>query len=499
MKVCIPRLMLAASASGCGKTTITCGLLQALINRGNSPSAFKCGPDYIDPMFHKYVLGVNGGNLDSFFLGREEICRQLAEGSQKNLQDRSQKNPQQQDISVIEGVMGYFDGVAGTSTWASSFDIARITETPVILIVDCKGASLSLAAVIQGFLQYERDRALELVQERGPEDMGTFPGNQIKGILLNRISPAMADRLRPEIERLGVALVGCIPECDEMKLESRHLGLVRPEEISSLRAQMEQLAKQIVKTVEIDQICEIAQSAPALVIQESSQGKDRNGVGDLKMHLRIGVARDSAFCFYYQENFRLLESMGAELVPFSPMADRSLPADIDGMILGGGYPELYAWSLSSNTPMREAVKAAINSGMPYLAECGGFLYLHQKLEASDGVTYPMAGVIDGNGYRTERLSRFGYISLTSGEKDPCLKQEIKGHEFHYWDSTNCGGDWKASKPLSSRGWNCVHSRDYQIAGFPHLYYPSNPDFVKTWLEGCQNYQDRRSGKKGDII
>lgn len=507
MKVQIPRIMLAAPGSGCGKTTITCGLLQVLINRGDSPSAFKCGPDYIDPMFHKYVLGVTGGNLDSFFLNREEILRQLAEGSQKKSQDSmqqnpqqknsqqknsqqknpQQQNPQQQEISVIEGVMGYFDGVGGISTWASSFDLARITETPVILIVDCKGASLSLVAVIQGFLQYERERALELVQERGPENVGNVSGNQIKGILLNRISPVMADRLKPEIERLGVAVVGCIPECDEMQLESRHLGLVRPEEISSLRTQMEQLAERIAKTVDIDKICGIAQSAPALVIQKETKE-------EVQTHLRIGVARDSAFCFYYQENLRLLESMGAELVPFSPMKDRSLPADIDGMILGGGYPELYASELSSNTSMIEAVKSSINSGMPYLAECGGFLYLHQELEASDGVFYPMAGVIDGTGYRTKRLSRFGYISLAPATEDQCFKQEIKGHEFHYWDSTNCGEDWKASKPLSSRGWNCIHGKENQIAGFPHLYYPSNPAFVKIWLDGCRRYQDNRSAR-----
>ena len=212
----IPRIMLAAPASGGGKTTVTCGLLQALLNRGVSPAAFKCGPDYIDPMFHKYVLGVDGGNLDSFFLGEHEIRKQLVLGSG------------QQDMAVIEGVMGYFDGVAGTSTWASSYDIARITETPVILIVDCKGSSLSVAAVVKGFLQYEKDRDAaagkaeerentgELSEGRQEEILGEISekisGSRIKGVLLNRISPVMAERLKPEIEKLGVAVVGYIPE-----------------------------------------------------------------------------------------------------------------------------------------------------------------------------------------------------------------------------------------------------------------------------------------------
>lgn len=517
----IPRIMLAAPASGGGKTTVTCGLLQALLNRGVSPAAFKCGPDYIDPMFHKYVLGVDGGNLDSFFLGEHEIRRQLVLGSGR------------QDMAVIEGVMGYFDGVAGTSTWASSYDIARITETPVILIVDCKGNSLSVAAVVQGFLQYEKDRDAaagkaeerentgELSEGRQEEILGEISGeiseqisgSRIKGVLLNRISPVMAERLKPEIEKLGVAVVGYIPECPEMKLESRHLGLVKPEELDMLRSQLDMLAKQMKNTVNIDKICSIAQSAPDIEmadegLEEIDGGQLKESEGTLKKRvkrseerkrecrssqplLRIGVARDSAFCFYYQENLRLLESMGVETVMFSPISDTSLPSDIDGMILGGGYPELYAAELASNTSMRESIKTAIEAGMPYLAECGGFLYLHRELESPDGSNYPMVGVIDGNGYRTKRLSRFGYISLTPKAEEYCLSNEIKGHEFHYWDSTDCGEDWIAQKPLSTRTWSCVHSKEFQIAGFPHLYYPSNPDFFKTWLEGCRSYGERR--------
>ena len=485
----IPRILLAAPASGGGKTTITCGLLQALLNHGVSPAAFKCGPDYIDPMFHKYVLGVNGGNLDSFFLGEHEIRRQLVLGSG------------QQDMAVIEGVMGYFDGVAGTSTWASSYDIARITETPVILIVDCKGSSLSVAAVVQGFLQYEKDQDAaagkaeetgEFSQEIPEKRLEKISGSRIKGVLLNRISQVMAERLKPEIEKLGVAVVGYIPECPEMKLESRHLGLVKPEELDMLRSQLDMLAEQMKNTVNIDKICSIAQSALDIEMADDEVKIEHRSS---QPSLRIGVARDSAFCFYYQENLRLLESMGVETVMFSPISDASMPPNLDGMILGGGYPELHAAELASNASMKESIKTAIEAGMPYLAECGGFLYLHRELEAPDGTSYPMVGVIDGNGYRTQRLSRFGYISLTPKAEEHCLSNEIKGHEFHYWDSTDCGEDWTAQKPLSARSWSCVHSKEFQIAGFPHLYYPSNPDFLKAWLDGCRSYRERRDRRE----
>lgn len=457
----IPRIMLAAPSSGSGKTTLTCGLIQALLDRGHSLSSFKCGPDYIDPMFHKYVLGVDGGNLDSFFLEEQEVRRQVVEGAAGS------------DLAVIEGVMGYYDGVAGVSVQASSYDIARITDTPVILVVDCKGASLSTAALVQGFLHYKS---------------GNQPSSCIRGVLLNRISGMMADRLKLKIEELGIPVVGWLPECPDMSLRSRHLGLVMPEEMEKLHLQIEVLSEQIKKTVDLDHIYAIAQGAPAIALEDIQKERPWNRKEE---PLRIAVARDRAFCFYYQENLRILETMGAELLPFSPMSDRRLPEQIDGFILGGGYPELYGEELSSNTEMLSSIKSKADSGIPYLAECGGFLYLHRQLEAQDGTVYPMAGIIEGIGYRTGRLSRFGYISLNPEQDDQCLDTGIRGHEFHYWDSTNCGKDWGAAKPLSSKSWKCMHSRGYQIAGFPHLYYPSNPEFIRRWLGGCGSYKSRR--------
>lgn len=459
MKQRLPRIMLAAPSSGTGKTTVTCGLLQAWMSSGVSCTAWKCGPDYIDPMFHKYVLGISGGNLDSFFLTEDRVCRLMARGSGSC------------DLAVVEGVMGYFDGVAGISTWASSYDIARITKTPVILVVDAKGASLSVAAVIKGFLDYET------------EENETMVHNGIRGVILNRISPMMAERLKPQIEVLGVPVVGCIPVLEEMELKSRHLGLVMPEEISRLRQQMEQLGEQLKQTVDLNKMMEIAEQAPEIEVEIPGEAKPE----ETGRNVTIAVARDEAFCFYYQENLHLLERLGARVEFFSPLKDGGIPKGAQGLILGGGYPELYAGQLSDNVSMLTSIRQAVEHGIPMLAECGGFLYLHEHLEGVDGTISPMAGVVRGTGFKTEKLSRFGYLTLTSKKGDDCLKQPVKGHEFHYWDSTDGGTDWVAKKPLSTRSWDCIHSRRYQIAGFPHLYYPSNEDFIKTWLCGCRKY------------
>ena len=206
--------------------------------------------------------------------------------------------------------------------------------------------------------------------------------------------------------------------------------------------------------------------------------------------LRIAVARDEAFCFYYQENMELLESLGAELIPFSPIHDQELPEKVSGVILGGGYPENYAKVLSQNTSMLASIRQSWESKMPFLAECGGFLYLHRELEGSDGIFYPLAGVIPDKAWKTNRLGRFGYITLTPDHPDVCLTGEIKGHEFHYWESGDCGTCWTAKKPLSDRSWSCIHSEQGQITGFPHLYYPSAPEFAERWLETCRKWQKR---------
>ena len=371
----------------------------------------------------------------------------------------------------MEGVMGYYDGVAGTTTQASAYDLASVTDTPVILIVNSKGMSVSLAAYIKGFAEYRKD-------------------SHIKGVILNQMSPMLYPRMKELLEKeTGLSVLGYVPKVEDCVIESRHLGLVLPDEIPQLRERLQKLAKILEDTLEIDEILKLAADASEVQAAEPQ----------ISFHLdktvRIGVAEDEAFCFYYKDNFRLLEKMGAELVTFSPMRDVHLPENLKGLILGGGYPELNARELEANASMREDVRRALNDGMPCLAECGGFMYLHDEMEAMDGNSYHMAGVISGRAYRTQRLNRFGYVTLT--QKKEVLRMNdmggIPAHEFHYFDSENCGDDFDAKKPASHRKWNCIHGTDTMMAGFPHLYFYGNPKVPEAFLRKCSQYgrQDAR--------
>ena len=459
-----PRIMLAAPKSGSGKTLLTCGLLEVLRRRGLNPIACKCGPDYIDPMFHRYVLGIPGRNLDSFFLP--------AEGVRKVLMDAVRE--EQAGIAVLEGVMGYYDGLGGTETSASSWEIAEITDTPAILVLDCKGASLSAAAMASGFLHFRKK-------------------SHIAGVILNRVSSMYYERLAAAVEEAsGLPVLGYLPESEEYRMESRHLGLFLPGEIDRLRERIGRLADQMEKSIAVDRVLEVAGMLP-LRIENKEKEKAENESMEAESiakfpacqeqkvtsRVRIGVARDEAFCFYYQENFRLLEQMGAELVYFSPLRDKKIPDRVDGLLFGGGYPENYARELAKNAAMRESIRRSIAAGMPFLAECGGFLYLHRTLEGSDGKHWEMAGVYPFDAYRTNRLRRFGYVRLLTSSG-----QEIHGHEFHYWESEDPGTDWEAVKPTGNRSWRCIHEKGGQIGGFPHLYYASCPDFLRKWLDVC---------------
>ena len=438
-----PRIMLAAPKSGSGKTLLTCGLLEVLRRRGLNPIACKCGPDYIDPMFHRYVLGIPGRNLDSFFMP--------AEGVRKVLVDAVRE--EQAGIAVLEGVMGYYDGLGGTETSASSWEIAEITDTPAILVLDCKGASLSAAAMASGFLHFRKK-------------------SHIAGVILNRVSSMYYERLAAAVEETsGLPVLGYLPESEEYRMESRHLGLFLPGEIDRLRERIGRLADQMEKSIAVEQVLEVAGMLP-LRIENKEKEKAENESMEAESiakfpacqeqkvtsRVRIGVARDEAFCFYYQENFRLLEQMGAELVYFSPLRDKKIPDRVDGLLFGGGYPENYARELAKNAAMRENIRRSIAAGMPFLAECGGFLYLHRTLEGSDGKHWEMAGVYPFDAYRTNRLRRFGYVRLLTSSG-----QEIHGHEFHYWESEDPGTDWEAVKPT---------------------YYASCPDFLRKWLDVC---------------
>ena len=461
--------MIAAAGSGSGKTTVTCGLLQAFLNRGLKPASFKCGPDYIDPMFHAEVLGVPSRNLDLFFYGEETANYLLC------------RNSREADLAVLEGVMGYYDGLAGKSTEASSYDLAVKTKTPVLLVVDCKGMSVSIAAVIKGFLEMRKD-------------------HQIKGVILNRLSPMLYEDVKQIIENeLHVEVVGYLPVMKDCSLESRHLGLVTAKEIGNLNEILNRLAVQIENTLNLDRILELCETAPLLkcrmpeqirAISRNSSWQDATGCGaatDLfqipETRVRIAIARDNAFCFYYQDNLELLEELGAELVCFSPLKDERLPDGIQGLILGGGYPELYLEELSRNSSMLADIKKVVDSGIPCIAECGGFMYLHQWVKDKNGVAYKLAGVVEGESFPKDRLTRFGYITLTAQEDNLLCKrsEQLRGHEFHYWESNQTGNGYHAEKPLRSTNWECIVINGNLWAGYPHIHFYSNPQAAVNFI------------------
>mgnify|MGYP004574477733 FL=1 len=449
IQVNTPRVMFAATRSGSGKTTVTCGVLAALKKQNIKVQAYKCGPDYIDPMFHRTVLGIDTGNLDTFFAGADAIGRILA------------RDTKDAELIVMEGVMGYYDGVGGTTTMASSYELSKVTKTPVVLIVDAKGASVTLAAIIRGIMDYKKD-------------------SRIVGVILNRVSPMFYSRIKHVIEtECGIPVLGYLPEDASFAVPSRHLGLLQPDEMQKQRDWVETVAEAARKTIDIDGILEIAAQAEMLQIQKATGETEKS---KFPAGYRIGVARDAAFSFYYRENLRMLEDMGVTLVYFSPLADAELPV-VDALIFGGGYPELYAKQLCENSSMRESILQALESGMPCHAECGGFLYLGKSLADAKGNVYEMVGFLDGAGFRTERLQRFGYVELASQDADAfAVNTVLRGHEFHYWDSTDCGDACLAWKPLSKqKTYPCMVKKKGTFAGFPHLYYAGAPEFFSHLL------------------
>ena len=454
-----PRLMLAAASSGSGKTTVNCAVLQALKNRGLRAASFKCGPDYIDPMFHRQVLGVPSRNLDLFF-SDGQTARYLLH-----------KNSAGFDLALIEGVMGYYDGIATTSE-ASSWQLAHETKTPVVLILNCRGMSVSAAAMLQGYLRFEQDSC-------------------IRGVILNQVSPSLYPELKALIEqRCGVPVCGYMPRMSDCSLESRHLGLVTAAEVSDLHQRLGRLGQQAEQTIDLDLLLSIAADAPAFLPREVCLPAAERLEPVAKV--RIGVAQDKAFSFYYEDNLDLLRQLGAELVFFSPLCD-PLPGELDGLLLGGGYPEIYAPELAQNKALYAQLKAQLSDGLPCIAECGGFQYLQQSLEGQDGKEYPMVGFLPGRSWRTSGLRRFGYVRLTA-KRDNLLCRAGEGfaaHEFHYWDSEITGDAVHAQKPMRKTGWDCVVADDRFWGGYPHLYYYSCPQMAKNFVLRCGDYRCRR--------
>ena len=446
------RFMIAAPKSGSGKTIFTCAIINILKNRGLKTVSFKCGPDYIDPIFHSSVLGIKSRNLDIFMSDENTV---------KYLYDKNSKGF---DTAVMEGVMGYYDGLGGKTLTASSYDVSRVTKTPVVLIIDAKGSSVTLSAVISGIKNYRKD-------------------SNIKAVVLNKVSKSVYIMLKDIIEEeTGVKAVGYIPDLKEFEFDSRYLGLSIKNK-NEIQEKIDKISEVIKDSVDIDCILNEISSSEKLEYENIEINKIGN--------VNIAVAYDEAFNFYYEDSFDLLRELGCNINYFSPLKNEPVPQNSCGIIIGGGYPENYGEVLSQNTVTKESIRKAVSKNMPLIAECGGFMYLNKFIDTGKG-KYEMCGVLDNESSFYGKLRHFGYINIAA-EKDGLFGNgyvQIKGHEFHYYMSTDEGSDCTAQKPVSKRRWQCVHYNKNMYAGFPHIYMYSNIKATENFVRKCIEYKNR---------
>ena len=444
------QFLLAAPRSGSGKTTMTCALLMALKRRGCAPCAFKSGPDYIDPMFHRAVLGVESRNLDLFFSAPETVRTLYAKGAAGH------------GAAVCEGAMGFYDGLGGVSDRASAWHLADTLGLPVLLVVEPKGQSLTLAAELNG-----------LVNFRTP--------SHIAGILLNNCTARMHALLAPMLEEeTGLPVLGFLPKLPEAVIGSRHLGLYTAAEVENLQQKLALLADAVEEHIDWPRLLALCEKEPPALPVEPETPPAR---------VRIAVAQDEAFCFTYAETLEAFRDAGAEVVFFSPLRDTALPENIGGLYLPGGYPELHARELSQNTSLLREIKRKIESGLPTAAECGGFLYLGQSLTDAEGQSWPMVGVLPGKAKDAGRLVRFGYAALSADSDSMLFRagESFPIHEFHHWDSTANGTALAAKKPVGAAAWRCGFVNEHFYAGFPHLYWAGTP-LPQRFAAAAENYR-----------
>ena len=444
------QFLLAAPRSGSGKTTMTCALLMALKRRGCAPCAFKSGPDYIDPMFHRAVLGVESRNLDLFFSAPETVRTLYAKGAAGH------------GAAVCEGAMGFYDGLGGVSDRASAWHLADTLGLPVLLVVEPKGQSLTLAAELKGLDSF-----------RTP--------SHIAGILLNNCTARMHALLAPMLEEeTGLPVLGFLPKLPEAVIGSRHLGLYTAAEVENLQQKLALLADAAEEHIDWPRLLALCEKEPPALPARAETPPAR---------VRIAVAQDEAFCFTYAETLEAFRDAGAEVVFFSPLRDTALPENIGGLYLPGGYPELHARELSENTSLLREIKRKIESGLPTAAECGGFLYLGQSLTDAEGQSWPMAGVLPGEAKDAGRLVRFGYAALSADSDSMLFRagESFPIHEFHHWDSTANGAALAAKKPVGGAEWRCGSVNEHFYAGFPHLYWAGTP-LPQRFAAAAENYR-----------
>ena len=445
--------VLAGTHSGVGKTTLSLGLMRAYKKRGLRVAPFKVGPDYIDPMYHEIAAGECSYNLDLIMLENEGVKHTFVEHAKAG------------DIAIVEGVMGLYDGLNFTKDNGSTAHVARVLELPVFLVVDAQGMAASVLAHIQGYCAYDREV-------------------KIAGIILNRVSSeGLYQYLKTPIEEfVGIPCVGYLPKDQQLHLSSRHLGLIPVNELEDFDAQLNRIADLVESHFDWERIDKI--------IEIRLEARQKRKVESWAKGLRIGIAQDHAFNFYYQENLELVEQWGGEWIPCSPMRDSKLPEGIDALYLGGGFPEVFAEELYENWNFIQDLKDKIASGLPVYAECGGYIYLSTSIQQLDGSIAPMTGILPGKGEMTERLQRFGYVNCQWGEV------EMRAHEFHRSRISHADPVEQAFliTQLRNQGnqWKCGEQVGSVLAGYPHLHFASNPEALKKMLKVVQKRKKENS-------
>lgn len=461
MKQRIPRIVIAATQSGSGKTTIVTGLLAALKEKGLKVQSYKVGPDYIDPGYHEIASGRPGHNLDTWLVTEEK----LAEIFVRTADDA--------DIAIIEGVMGLYDG--GKNGISSTASVAKLLDAPVLLVINAKSMGESAAALALGFKQYD-------------------PTVNIAGVILNRLgSPTHRQMIEEALERLDIPVFGAVGRNDKMNMPERHLGLLPVQENNSEAEVVAEIGRTVGASVDIEKIIGLAESAPEIELPA------RNTLPE-KRRARIAVARDDAFTFYYPESIYQLEISGAEIIPFSPLHDREMP-EADGLILGGGFPEMFASELYGNESMRASIGEAAKSGMPIYAECGGFMYLMKEMVDFDGNHFPMTGIIPGSVTMNKKLQTVGYVAATM-EKDTVLGRKgtvLHGHEFHF--SSECAPEninpeeypraFTFQRMRKIPPYLAGYAKDNILGSYLHLHFAGSPEAARSFVDKCAEYRQQQ--------
>jgi cobyrinic acid a,c-diamide synthase len=459
MQRTFPRLVIAGTHSGVGKTSMVLGILGALRNRGVRVQGFKVGPDFIDPMYHREVTGAASYNLDAWLMGRDGVRRAFARVAPAD------------GVAIVEGVMGMFDGRA-TGPAGSTAEVAAILRSPVLLVIDVGGMSRSAAALVQGYSRFD-------------------PDVHVAGVVLNRVGgPRHYQLVKTAIEeQAGIAVWGYLPWNDALVLPERHLGLVPVGEDTAFQRVCAELGTAAERTIDVATILAAAHAAPALDV--STTGEPEASAA----RARIGVARDAAFNFYYEANLQWLRQWGAEVVEFSPLKDHELPADVDGLYLGGGYPEVFGKSLSENVALMTSLRQAHQAGLPIYAECGGLMYLVEAIQDAAGARYGMVGVLPGICRLTDRLQNFGYKEVVS-LRDSLLGEaglRTRGHEFHYSIWEGRPADRSLYRTRSSHGDESAegYSVENLTASYVHLHFDACPHVPRSLVLKAEAFRRRR--------